>query len=93
MSSYPGNLRSDIVRDYTWITRDLAKILLYDCVYGAYNELFSVLSPEITLKDQGKYVGPFGEFRIPREDIEFGLTNGTDTKLWDYVEKKISWFF
>lgn len=89
-SCYPGNLKSDLTRKYNSIYRKLVLWMLFDVKYGAYSELYSVLSPDVTMKDQGKYVVPFGEFHDPRGDIKLGLTNGKDKQLWDLVEEKIS---
>lgn len=52
----PGHLRSDLYRDGGWIFRAILNTLvLFPPVYGAYTEIFSGLSPTITIKDSGKW--------------------------------------
>lgn len=93
VSCYPGNLKSNFCKDYNPIKKFLISLFFYDCIYGAYSELFAALNPRFTIKDQGKYVAPFGEIREPREDIRIGLENGIYLRLWEYLETKISKFY
>ncbi|CCD25006.1 uncharacterized protein NDAI_0E01900 [Naumovozyma dairenensis CBS 421] len=93
VSCYPGNLKTDLQRDWNGWLRILRRSLFWDGIYGAYSELYAALSPKLTTKDQGAYVVPFGEVRDPREDVKVGLTNGSDLKLWDWVNDKIKEFF
>lgn len=58
----PGNLDSDLYRTmdsqtgFDWIsTLIFTKTMLYPQVYGAYTELFSGLSPEVTLEKTGSW--------------------------------------
>ncbi|SCU81995.1 LAMI_0B08526g1_1 [Lachancea mirantina] len=94
VSCYPGNIRTELQRDMenSMLMRFL-KPLLYGPEYGAYTELYAALSSELTSNSQGAYVVPFGKIHEPREDIKAGLQNGTDLKLWDWVEKKIENYF
>jgi len=59
----PGNLRTELQRHWTgvghWITD---KCLLYPPIYGAYTELWTVLTPELTPDKSGAYVYPWGRF-------------------------------
>lgn len=93
VSCYPGNLNTDLQRDWNWIGRKIVSYFLFDSIYGAYTELYAALSPVLTTKDHGAYVVPFGEVHDPRADVKVGLTNGSDLKLWDWNENKISDFF
>ena len=93
VSCYPGNLKSDLQRSMAGFLSFIIKPLLFETKYGAYSELFGALYPPLTPeKNQGDYVVPFGEIQLPREDIQAGLKNGTDMKLWDWVEKYIADF-
>lgn len=89
VSCYPGNLNTDLQRDWNWVLRKIFSFILWDAVYGAYSELYGALSPRLTTKDQGAYIVPFGEIQPPREDLQAALKNGTDIKFWDMVESKI----
>ena len=52
----PGHLRSDLYRDGGWMFKAaLNALALYPPIYGAYTEIYSGLSPAITLEDTGKW--------------------------------------
>lgn len=56
----PGNLNTDLYRNFPgWQNKLLSYFLLNDPIYGAYTLLFSGLSTDITMKDNGR----FGELR------------------------------
>ncbi|CCK68516.1 uncharacterized protein KNAG_0B00680 [Huiozyma naganishii CBS 8797] len=93
VSCYPGNLKTDLQRDWSRIGRWIGNRIFWDGNYGAYSELYGALYPGLSTKDQGVYIVPFGEIHDPREDVKAGLSNGTDLKFWDIVEEKISPFF
>lgn len=86
VSCFPGVLNTSLTRDWGFVTNKVLGWITYGGIYGAYSELYSVLSPDLTLKDEGAYIIPFGEVGEPRADIKVGLTNGSDLKLWDLVE-------
>lgn len=92
-SCYPGNLNTDLQRDWNWIKRNTFGRMFWEAKYGAYTELYCALNPRLSSKDQGVYVCPFGEIHDPREDIKAGLQNGTDLIFWDDVEEIIEPFF
>lgn len=46
--------------------------------YGAYSELFALLSPEVTLEQNGAFIIPWGRFgRLP-EDIKAAMKSEDD---------------
>lgn len=52
----PGHLRSDLYRDGSAVFKFVVNnFVAYPSVYGAYTELFSALSPSITLDDSGSW--------------------------------------
>ncbi|KAI9150073.1 Short-chain dehydrogenase/reductase [Paramyrothecium foliicola] len=59
----PGNIRTELQRHWTgidhWITDNF---ILYEATYGAYTELFAILTPELTPNKTGAYVYPWGRF-------------------------------
>lgn len=55
----PGNLNSNLLRDVP-IIHALFRIFLYHSRYGAYTELWAGLSDDLTMKDAGSYVIPWG---------------------------------
>lgn len=92
-SCYPGNLNSDLQRDWNPIQKKILGKLMWDVKYGAYSELYGALYPHLDARDQGAYICPFGEIHDPREDLKAGLKNGTDLVFWDFVEDTIKPFF
>jgi hypothetical protein len=68
----------------------LHKFLLYPAIYGAYTEIYSGLSPDLTLeKDQGGYIIPWGRKASVRPDLrqEAIKEDGQASKLFDWCEK------
>ncbi|KAK2593192.1 short-chain alcohol dehydrogenase [Conoideocrella luteorostrata] len=81
----PGNLDSELYRSSNTqkgldkITINLfTKIMLYPQVNGAYTELFSGFSPDITAANSGCWVGPWGRFFNIRKDIAAGTQRPTE---------------
>lgn len=92
VSCYPGNLNTSLTRDWGGIQKMFLNLILSKPILGAYSELYGALSPDLTLKDQGAYIVPFGEVHDPREDVKAGLENEIYLKLWNLVEKDIEPF-
>jgi NAD(P)-dependent dehydrogenase (short-subunit alcohol dehydrogenase family) len=66
----PGNLKTNLTRHLPSWVPFLVAPLLYPPVMGAYSELWAGFSPELTLKDGGKYVLPWGRVHPrPRGDL------------------------
>jgi NAD(P)-dependent dehydrogenase (short-subunit alcohol dehydrogenase family) len=66
----PGNLKSQLTRHMPRIVPLLVSPLLYHAKFGAYTELWSGLSPELTMEDGGRYVLPWGRLHPdPRKDL------------------------
>lgn len=52
----PGNLKSDLQRHHgNGIIHKIGQAMLFPAINGAYTELFSGLSPEVTLDKSGSY--------------------------------------
>lgn len=93
VSCFPGILKTELLRDWGYVMKFISSHFFYEAIYGAYTELYAALNPKLTTKDQGAYIFPFGEIHDPRDDVKLGLTNGTDLKLWGFVQNKISSFY
>lgn len=89
VSAHPGYLKSELARNYSRLQKFIMRFIGYPPVYGSYTELFAGLSPKVTTKDSGRYIGPWGNFRELREDIDAGLTDGTAQKLWDWADNEV----
>ncbi|CCH43199.1 Retinol dehydrogenase 14 [Wickerhamomyces ciferrii] len=89
LSVHPGYLASDLSRslgsvgDYIW------KTVTYPPVYGSYSVLFGALNPDIELKDSGRYIGPWGQFKELRDDINQGLADGTASKFEQWADEQV----
>ena len=95
MQSYnPGNLKSDLQRHTEgqypafarWI---LQNCLLYPATFGAYTELYSGLSPDLSIKEQGVYIVPWGRRASVRPDLvaELSKEGGSPEKLFEWCDR------
>ncbi|KAL8821414.1 MAG: hypothetical protein Q9191_007310 [Dirinaria sp. TL-2023a] len=92
----PGHLRSDLYRDGGWIFKAaLSALALFPPVFGAYTELYTGLSPTITIKDTGKWVVPWGRPHPIREGLLDAIKpeteggNGHARKFWEWSEEQV----
>lgn len=88
LAVHPGYLGSELMRSYPGYQQYISSFILSPPVYGSYSELFGALSPLVTINDSGRYIGPWGNFRELRDDIQAGLTDGTAQKFWDWADKE-----
>ncbi|KAI1185963.1 hypothetical protein F5B17DRAFT_445289 [Nemania serpens] len=67
----PGNLHTELQRHTTGLASQLAnKAFLYPAIQGAYTELWTALTPDLTLDKSGAFVYPWGRFGSLPEGIE-----------------------
>lgn len=91
VSFNPGNLKTELQRHSTGILmRLVGKMLLYPAILGAYTELYSGWSGEITAAKGVSYVVPWGKdgSNLVRKDIQEGIQNGLATRFWDWCESE-----
>jgi NAD(P)-dependent dehydrogenase (short-subunit alcohol dehydrogenase family) len=95
----PGHLKSDLYRDGGRLfTAVLKSVVLYPPIYGAYTELYSALSPDITMEKSGEWVIPWGRLRPIRKDMQKASKskkeggNGHATEFWEWTETMVSNF-
>jgi protochlorophyllide reductase len=91
VSLHPGALRTEI----NPVGSPVAKLIEktgYDPVYGAYTELYALLSSEITSAHNGAHIVPFGRIGKIRADIERAAKGPEGDRFWEYVEKQIKDF-
>ncbi|RPA84007.1 NAD(P)-binding protein [Ascobolus immersus RN42] len=70
----PGNLKSEIWRNYPTLNYYAISWMLKPSIWGAYTDLWAGLSEEVTVEDGGRYVLPWGKWHpCPREDILEGM--------------------
>ncbi|KAJ5219260.1 uncharacterized protein N7498_001359 [Penicillium cinerascens] len=87
----PGNLNTQIYNTQSKLMMFFVRRLLYPPKLGGYTELYAGFSPEITEKQQGGLIIPWGrvQARNPREDIYEALEEGKGKELWDWIEAQI----
>lgn len=87
----PGNLKTQIYNTQTKLLMFFINRLLHPPKLGGYTELYAGLSPEITEKQQGGLIIPWGrvQARNPRKDIHEALEEGKGKELWDWIEAQI----
>ncbi|KAF9872522.1 hypothetical protein CkaCkLH20_10019 [Colletotrichum karsti] len=95
----PGHLASELYREAGFVFRSALKAMaLYPPVYGAYVELYGALSLDLTMKDSGSWVVPWGRQYPIREDLleatrpEEKGGNGNAAKFWDWSEEQVKDF-
>lgn len=68
------------------------KLTLYEQKYGAYTMLYSGLSPDITMEQNGAYIMPWGRImdlkKWPRKDILKTIEEQGPRRFWDWCEEK-----
>jgi NAD(P)-dependent dehydrogenase (short-subunit alcohol dehydrogenase family) len=75
----PGNLKSDLTRHLPKIVPVLAAPLLYKPSHGAYTQLWAGLSQDLSIKDGGNYIIPWGRIHpSPRPDLVAALATQED---------------
>ncbi|KAI1474574.1 NAD(P)-binding protein [Daldinia eschscholtzii] len=95
----PGNLRTELQRHWTgldqWITD---KFFVYPAIYGAYTELWTALTPELTPDKSGAYVYPWGRFGSLPAGVETSIKGeseggtGAATKFVEWCRKQTEAF-
>ena len=99
ISCNPGHLKSDLYRDGGTVFKAiLSAVALYPPVYGAYTELYSGLSPDITMEKTGEWVIPWGRLYPIRKDMQNAAKskaeggNGYATEFWEWTEELVKDF-
>jgi NAD(P)-dependent dehydrogenase (short-subunit alcohol dehydrogenase family) len=95
----PGNLKTNIIAGLPTLFQIAVRPLLYPARKGAYTNLWAGLSQEVTVKDGGRYVIPWGRWHAcPRKDILDGLKSkedggtGVAGEFWTWCEERTKEF-
>lgn len=95
----PGNLKTGAWRHQSWLMTAVVSPFLYDAKHGAFTELWAGISPEITVKDNGRYAIPWGRWHDnPRSDILQSLQSrdeggaGHADDVWEWCEEQTQKF-
>ncbi|KAG5297429.1 short-chain dehydrogenase [Histoplasma ohiense] len=91
----PGYLASDLFRHRWLLLQLLMRPMQFPPVFGAYTELFAGLSPDVTDKEPGNWIIPWGRVAPVRKDLVEAIKpetdggNGTARKFWEWTENQI----
>lgn len=91
----PGNLTTELQRHGSSLQRWLLDhLFLFPAHYGGYTELYAACSPDLTTKDNGAFIIPWGRIGHLRSDMikaekskEEGGT-GESQRFWEWCEKE-----
>jgi len=92
----PGGLKTGLQRHLSQIVNMLLSPMLYPPIYGAYTELYSGWSSDLTLEKNGAYIIPWG--RIDTEGLRADILksvrtteeggSGVAERFWEWCDKE-----
>ncbi|KAK9452495.1 Env9p [Dipodascopsis uninucleata] len=86
LSVHPGNIKSELQRYANKLQKFILSWIIYPTQYGAYTELYAALCPDLTEKNDGAYIIPFGKVGFARQDIINAANGPEGKKLWEYLD-------
>ncbi|KAI1210093.1 NAD(P)-binding protein [Annulohypoxylon truncatum] len=92
MSLHPGMMRTELQRNMPAPVRTAMGAVFKGPTYGAYTELFAAFSSDITRKDNGRYIIPWGRLGSVPGHMAGGMRskedggNGLSEKFWNWCE-------
>ncbi|KAK1760054.1 hypothetical protein QBC47DRAFT_455871 [Echria macrotheca] len=95
VSVHPGLMRTDLQKNMPAIFGVTMGLLFKGPKFGAYSQLFGLLSPEVTPDKNGSFIIPWGRFGEIPADIAAGMEDGgsgLSGKLWAWCEKETTTF-
>ncbi|KAI1139305.1 NAD(P)-binding protein [Hypoxylon sp. FL0543] len=91
-SLHPGMMKTELQRHMPAPVRTAMGVVFKGPVYGAYTELYAGFSPEITSKENGRYIIPWGRLGSVPEHMAGGMRSrdeggtGSSERFWDWCE-------
>lgn len=99
MTQNPGNVKTKGWNGIPWYERALMTPLVYSPKNGAYTELWTGLSGDVTCEDGGKFAMPWGRWHTsPKKDILESLKTeeeggtGLAKEFWGWCEEQTKEF-
>ncbi|KAI0114167.1 NAD(P)-binding protein, partial [Hypoxylon sp. NC0597] len=95
-SLHPGMLKTELQRHMPAPVRTAMGVVFKGPTYGAYTELYAGFSPEITSKDNGRYIIPWGRLGSVPDHMAGGMRpkeeagTGSSERFWDWCEASTS---
>ncbi|KAI1088004.1 NAD(P)-binding protein [Rostrohypoxylon terebratum] len=92
VSLHPGMLKTELQRNFPAPVRAVMGAVFKGPVYGAYTELFAGFSPDITIKENGRYIIPWGRLGSVPDHMAGGMRSkeeggtGLSETFWDWCE-------
>jgi retinol dehydrogenase-12 len=90
----PGNLRTDLQRYMSPVRLFFQSRIMYPASFGAYTELYSGFSEDVTTEKNGCYIGPWGRILDVRKDVRDGCRTvdeggtGAAKAVWEWSERE-----
>lgn len=89
----PGNLKTELQRHLTGITARVINMMLYEAKYGAYTELYCLVSPDVTSENQASFYQPWGRPAHARGDILKAIESENGEKIWNWLEEQTAPYY
>lgn len=86
----PGNLRTELTRHSSLFQRAVFQLIMNPPIKGAYTELYSAVSDDLSMEHVGQYIVPWGRPSDVREDVGEGCLPSQDGKETG-SERFVSW--
>jgi len=96
VSLHPGLMKTELQRNMNPVAGVVMGIVFKPARYGAYTELFAALSPDITMRENGSFILPWGRMGYIPDHIERGMKSeenggsGLVDRFISYCEREIS---
>ncbi|MCJ1384724.1 hypothetical protein MMC17_007842 [Xylographa soralifera] len=94
ISVHPGLLKTELQRHGGAVQSFITGFLLKPGKFGAYTEIFAACSPQITAKDKGGFVVPWGRLGPIPEHIQKAMKTraeggtGNAARFWSWCERE-----
>ncbi|KAI0891972.1 NAD(P)-binding protein [Annulohypoxylon nitens] len=92
VSLHPGMLKTELQRNFPAPVRAVMGAVFKGPVYGAYTELFAAFSSDVTSKENGRYIIPWGRLGSVPDHMAGGMRlkeeggTGLSEKFWGWCE-------
>lgn len=90
----PGNLKTELQRYVAPARKFFQSFILYPAISGAYTELYSGFSSDVTAENSGCYIAPWGRIGEVRADVQESCKaieeggNGLAGTFWNWSENE-----
>lgn len=89
---HPGLIKSEIMRDFNSFQQKVVQSFCHQTKFGAYTELYPLLSPDVTTADNGWYYVPFDHKTHARKDVWDAAHGEGGQRLYAWLDDQISGF-